>query len=45
MFPIAGHPIVFGEKKISDTLTTIMVYGHYDVQPADPVSLDSTSSL
>jgi acetylornithine deacetylase/succinyl-diaminopimelate desuccinylase-like protein len=34
-----GHPIVFGEKIISPTLPTVLVYGHYDVQPADPLSL------
>lgn len=35
----AGHPIVFGEKIVDTALPTIMVYGHYDVQPADPVEL------
>jgi acetylornithine deacetylase/succinyl-diaminopimelate desuccinylase-like protein len=35
----AGHPIVFAEKIIDSTLPTILVYGHYDVQPADPVEL------
>ncbi|MEM1215223.1 MAG: dipeptidase [Bacteroidota bacterium] len=34
-----GHPIVFGEKKMGDHLPTVMVYGHYDVQPPDPVDL------
>jgi len=32
-----GHPIVFGEKIIDPKLTTVMVYGHYDVQPAEPL--------
>jgi acetylornithine deacetylase/succinyl-diaminopimelate desuccinylase-like protein len=35
----AGHPIVFGEKIIDLNLPTILVYGHYDVQPADPIEL------
>jgi len=35
----AGHPIVYGEKIIDPNLPTILVYGHYDVQPADPIEL------
>ncbi len=35
----AGHPIVYGEKIISKDAPTVLVYGHYDVQPADPVEL------
>ena len=34
-----GHPIVYGEKIIDPKLPTVIVYGHYDVQPVDPVSL------
>lgn len=34
-----GHPIVFAEKKIDPELPTVLVYGHYDVQPADPIEL------
>jgi len=34
-----GHPIVFGELVISDNLPTTLVYGHYDVQPPDPIEL------
>ena len=34
-----GHPIVYGEKIIDENLPTILVYGHYDVQPPDPLNL------
>ena len=35
----AGHPIVYADKIISKSAPTILVYGHYDVQPADPIEL------
>ncbi len=35
----AGHPIVYGQKMIDPALPTVLVYGHYDVQPADPYNL------
>jgi acetylornithine deacetylase/succinyl-diaminopimelate desuccinylase-like protein len=35
----AGHPIVYADKIISKSAPTVLVYGHYDVQPADPVEL------
>ena len=34
-----GHPIVFGEYLLDPSLPTVLVYGHYDVQPADPIDL------
>lgn len=37
--PTAGHPIVYGEKIVDPALPTVLVYGHYDVQPADPLNL------
>ena len=35
----AGNPIVYAEKTIDASLPTILVYGHYDVQPVDPIEL------
>ncbi|MCO6500520.1 MAG: dipeptidase [Vicingus serpentipes] len=35
----AGYPIVYGDKIIDSNLPTVLVYGHYDVQPADPLDL------
>ncbi len=32
-----GNPVVYGEKYVGDNLPTVLVYGHYDVQPADPI--------
>ena len=34
-----GYPIIYGEKIIDKNLPTVLVYGHYDVQPADPIDL------
>jgi acetylornithine deacetylase/succinyl-diaminopimelate desuccinylase-like protein len=35
----AGYPIVYGEKIVDPSLLTVLVYGHYDVQPPDPLDL------
>jgi acetylornithine deacetylase/succinyl-diaminopimelate desuccinylase-like protein len=34
-----GHPIVYGEKTVGEDMPTVLVYGHYDVQPPDPLDL------
>lgn len=39
IIPTAGHPIVYGEKRVDPALPTVLVYGHYDVQPPDPLDL------
>lgn len=40
-----GHPIVYGETEIDPNKKTILVYGHYDVQPADPLELWTTPAF
>lgn len=37
--PTDGYPIVYGQKIIDKNLPTVLVYGHYDVQPPDPINL------
>jgi acetylornithine deacetylase/succinyl-diaminopimelate desuccinylase-like protein len=39
IIPTDGHPIVYGEKIIDPSKPTVLVYGHYDVQPAEPLEL------
>jgi acetylornithine deacetylase/succinyl-diaminopimelate desuccinylase-like protein len=42
IYPTAGHPVLYAEKIISQNVPTILVYGHYDVQPAEPLELWKT---
>jgi acetylornithine deacetylase/succinyl-diaminopimelate desuccinylase-like protein len=39
IFETAGHPMVYGEKMIDPSKPTVLIYGHYDVQPPDPLDL------
>lgn len=40
IYPTAGHPVVYGENVQAGTNSpTLLIYGHYDVQPADPLEL------
>lgn len=39
IYPTDGHPVVYGEKIIDPAKPTVLVYGHYDVQPAEPLEL------
>ena len=39
LYPTDGHPIVYGEKIIDPSKPTVLVYGHYDVQPPEPLNL------
>jgi len=39
VFQTDGHPVVYGEKIIDSNAPTVLVYGHYDVQPPDPIEL------
>ncbi len=39
IYPTAGHPVVYGEKIVDASKPTVLVYGHYDVQPPDPLEL------
>jgi len=39
IYATPGHPIVYAEKIIDPALPTVLVYGHYDVQPAEPLEL------
>ena len=37
IYPTPGNPVVYGEKITDPNLPTVLVYGHYDVMPVDPI--------
>ncbi len=39
ILPTAGHPVVYGELRAEGAARTVLIYGHYDIQPADPIEL------
>ncbi|HTE11355.1 MAG TPA: dipeptidase, partial [Chitinophagaceae bacterium] len=39
IYATEGHPVLYGEKIVDPAKPTVLVYGHYDVQPADPLEL------
>ena len=42
IYPTDGHPVVYAEKISDPSKPTVLVYGHYDVQPPDPLELWET---
>lgn len=45
VMPTAGNPVVYGEKLLSKDAPTVLVYGHYDVMPPEPLELWKSSSF
>jgi len=42
LYPTAGHPVIYADYLHAPGKPTILVYGHYDVQPVDPLNLWTT---
>ena len=42
VFDTPGHPIVYAERRVSESAPTVLIYGHYDVQPPEPLELWTT---
>ncbi len=45
VYPTAGHPVVVGEWRNAPGAPTVLIYGHYDVQPAEPLELWTTPAF
>jgi len=45
VYPTAGHPVVVGEWRNAPGAPTVLIYGHYDVQPAEPLDLWTTPAF
>ena len=43
IYPTQGHPVIYAEKLVDPQKPTVLVYGHYDVQPVDPIELWKSS--
>lgn len=43
VYPTAGHPVVYAEYLVDKNLPTVLYYGHYDVQPVEPLNLWKSS--
>ena len=43
VMPTSGNPVVYGEKKVDPSFKTVLVYGHYDVQPPEPLEKWNTA--
>ncbi len=39
VYQTEGHPVLYGEKIIDSSFPTVLIYGHYDVQPVEPLDL------
>ena len=39
VMPTDGNPVVYGEKIVDPAARTVLIYGHYDVMPAEPFEL------
>ena len=45
IIPTKGHPLVYGEWMKAPGKPTVLIYGHYDVQPVDPLNLWKVASI